>query len=227
MPNEKPSTLSTIVGSGLRTIEASFPGFASLGQAWSEYENYRAGERATELMNNLKNKLESLQDKVDNIEDIYKKTRDQFFSLLEVTIEKVRKEFSKQKREIYADVLANLSFQQYEYPYEDKVAVIHSLDALNPADLEVLKLFRGKDQSAVKDLDWQNLNLPGDDNNQKLAELVSMLARLESRGLIITAKMPDALVLYPPDGLEKQIARLIEAQYRILPLGQRILSTLE
>jgi hypothetical protein len=135
-------------------------------------------------------------------------------------------EFSKQKREIYADVLTNLSFQQHEYPYEDKVAVIHSLDALNHADLEVLKLFRQKDQSAVKELNWQGLNLPGDDINQKLSELISMLARLESRGLIITAKTGN-LAIYPPEGLDKSIALLIETQYRILPLGQRILSTLE
>jgi len=227
MPSEQPSTLSTIVGGGLRSIAASVPGLASIGQAWNEYENYRTGERITELMNNLKNKLESLQDKVDNIEDIYQKTRDQFFSLLEVTVEKVSKEFSKQKREIYADVLTNLSFQRHEYPYEDKVAVIHSLDALNPADLEVLKLFRQQDQSAVRELNWRSLNLPGDDINQKFCELISMLARLESRGLIITTKMPGSLVIYPPDGLDQSIARLIETQYRVLPLGQKILSTLE
>jgi hypothetical protein len=226
MPNEQPSKLSRIVSGGLRSIAASVPGLASIGQAWNEYENYRTGERITELMDNLKNKLESLQDRVDNIEDIYQKTSDQFFSLLEVTVEKVSKEFSKQKREIYADVLTNLSFQQYKYPYEDKVAVIHSLDTLNPADLEVLKLFRGKYQSAVKELDWRGLDLPGDDINQKLSELISMLARLESRGLIITASTSN-LAIYPPEGLDKSIALLIETQYRILPLGQRILSTLE
>jgi len=67
--------------------------------------------------------------------------------------------------------------------------------------------------------------LPGDDN-QKLAELVSMLVRLESRGLIITTKMPSGVV-FVPDGLDQSIARMSETQYRILPLGQRILSTLE
>jgi len=142
LPNEQPTKLSTIVGGGLRSIAASVPGLASIGKAWSEYEDYKTGERITELMNNLKNKLKSLQDRIGNIEDVYQKTRDQLFSLLEITVEKVSKELSKQKREIYADVLTNLSFQQHEYPYEDKVAVIHSLDALNPSDLEVLKLFR-------------------------------------------------------------------------------------
>jgi hypothetical protein len=225
MPNGQPSKLSKIVSGGLRSIAASFPGFASLAQSWSEYENYRAEERITELMNNLENKFESLKDRVNNIEYVCQQIRDQFPSLLEVTIEKVRKEFSQQKREIYADVLVGLLFRQYECPYEDKVAVIHSLDALNPADLEALKLFRGKEQSAVKELNWQSLNLPGDDN-QKLSELVSMLARLESRGLIITTRIHSGVV-YVPDKLDPSIARLIETQYRVLPLGQRILSTLE
>jgi len=53
-----------------------------------------------------------------------------------------------------------------------------------------------------------------------------MLAKLESRGLIITTKMPSGVV-FVPDGLDQSIARMSETQYRILPLGQRILSTLE
>lgn len=225
MSNEQPSKLSKIVSSSLRSIAASFPVFASLGEAWSEYENYRTEERITELINNLKTKFESLKDRVDNIEDICQQIRDQFPSMLEITIEKVRKEFSQQKREIYADVLVGLLFRRYEYPYEDKVAVIHSLDVLNPTDLKVLKLFRQREQSTVRELNWQSLNLPGDDN-QKLSELVSMLARLESRGLIITTRI-DSGAVYVPHGLDPSIARLSEIQYRILPLGQRILSTLE
>lgn len=224
MPNEQ-KALSAIVSGGLRSIAASFPGFASLGQAWSECVNYRTGLRITELIENLKIRLEKLTTRINNFEEICQQVREEFPSLLEVAIEKVRKEFSQEKREIYADVLSNLLFQQYQETYEDKIAVLHSIDALNPKDLEVLKLFRRKEESIVKDLNWQSLNLQGDDN-QKLAELIGMLAKLESRGLIVRTRIHGGVV-YLPAGLNQSIARLSEAQYRILPLGQKLLSTLE
>jgi hypothetical protein len=100
-----------------------------------------------------------------------------------------------------------------------------TIDALNPKDLEVLKLFRRKEESIVKDLNWQSLNLQGDDN-QKLAEMIGMLAKLESRGLIVRTRIHGGVV-YIPAGLNQSISRLSEAQYRILPLGQKLLSTLE
>jgi hypothetical protein len=225
MPNDQHNALATIIKGGLRSIAASVPGLASLGQAWSEYENYQTGNRISELMENLKIKLQELSTRINNFEEIWQQIRGEFPSLLEIAIDKVRKEFSQEKRRIYADVLANLSFQQYQEPYEDKISVLHSLDALNPKDLDVLKLFRRREESAAKNLDWQSLGLQGDDN-QKFAELASMLAKLESRGLIITVRLHDGVV-YVPDGLDQSIARLSETKYRILPLGKRILSTLE
>ena len=225
MPDEQPTTLSTIVGGGLRSIAASFPGLASLGQAWSEYENHQTAERITELIENLRTRVETLSSRIDNFEEICAKINEEFPSLLEITIDKVRKEFSQAKREMYAGVLASLLFQQFEDTYESKTAVLHSLDALYPDDLEVLKLFRGREESAAKELDWQSLNLSGD-NNHKLAELASMLAKLESRGLIVTIRLP-SMVVYPPAGVDSSVARLSETQYKILPLGKKILATLE
>jgi predicted nuclease with TOPRIM domain len=225
MSNNQQNALATIISGGLRSIAASVPILASIGQAWSEYKDYQTGERISELMENLKTKLEELSTRINNLDEIYNQIREEFPSLLEIAIDKVQKEFSQEKRRIYADVLANLSFQQYQEPYEDKISVLHSLDALNPNDLDVLKLFRRKEESVAKELDWRSLDLHGDDN-QKLAELASMLAKLESRGLIITIRLHNGVV-YVPDGLDQSIARLGETKYRILPLGNRILSALE
>ena len=225
MPNEEEKALTRIVNGGLRSIAASFPVFASLGQAWSEYENYKTGNRISELMENLKIRFEELSTRVSMLEEFSGQIPEDFPSLLEIAIDKVRKEFSQEKRRIYANVLASLSIQQ-SAPYDDKCAILHSFDTLNPGDLDVLKLFKGTDESAAKDLDWHSLNLEGDDN-QQLAELASMLAKLESRGLIVTIKLHTSVLVYPPENLDKSIARLSETQYRILPLGKKLLSTLE
>lgn len=225
MPDNQQNALATVISGGLRSIAASVPVAASFGQAWSEYKNYQTGSRISELMENLRKKLEDLSAKIENIEERGRQTSQEFPSLFETTIEKVRKEFSQEKRRIYADVLANLLIQQYEEPYDDKISVLHSLDALNPKDLDVLKLFRRREESAAKELDWQSLDLQGD-NNPKFAESASMLAKLESRGLIITVQLNNHVV-YPPPGVDRSIARLGETTYRILPLGQRVLSALE
>ena len=87
---KKQPTSSNIIKGGLRSLAASFPGFASFGQAWSEYENYKTGERVAELMEGLRTKFESLKDKVENIEQICQEIREEFPSLLEIAIDKVR-----------------------------------------------------------------------------------------------------------------------------------------
>lgn len=225
MADNQSSALSKVVNGGLRSIAASFPVLASLGQAWSEYESHRTGERIYELMDNLKHKYDELCKKYNDIEERCQRISEEFPSLLEIAIEKVQKEFSQEKRQIYADVLANLSIQHCNEPYEDKVSVLHSLDTLNPQDLQVLKLFARKPESAAKDLKWQSLDLHGDDD-QKLSELASMLAKLESRGLIVTVRLHSG-VIYVPNGLDQSVARLSETQYRILPLGQRLLVVLD
>lgn len=209
----------------MRSLAASFPVFASLGQAWSEHENYKTGERIAELMEGFSTKLESLKDKVENIEQVCQEIHEEFPSLLEIAIDKVRKEFSQDKRRIYAGVLANLLLRQRDISYDDKLAVFHSLDVLTSKDMEVLKLFRGKEESAAKDLNWHSISLQGDESH-KLAELMSMLAKLESRGLIITTRIRGGVV-YVANGLDQSIARLSETKYRTLPLGQQILLALE
>lgn len=225
MPNDSQNVLSTIVSGGLRSIAASFPGFATIGQAWSEYENYQTGRRIAGLMANLKTRVEELSTALANFEERCLLVREEFPSLLEIAIEKVRREFSEEKRRLYANVLANVSFEQYQEPYEDKVSVLHSLDALTPHDIAALALFRRRDEAAAKDLDWPSLNLRGADDNQKLAELASMLAKLESRGLIVTVRLHTG-VTYVTGELEPAIARLRETVYRILPMGKRVLSAL-
>lgn len=225
MLNDEEKSLARIVKGGLRSIAASFPGFASLGQAWAEYENIRTGDRITELMDNLKIHLEKLSTRCDNVEEVTDHIREEFPSLLEIAVDKVRKEFSQEKRELYAKVLANLSIAQYQQPYDNKIAILHSIDTLNPNDLDVLKLFTGRDEAALKDLNWRSLDLEGDDN-EVLGELAGMLAKLESRGLIITARLQTGVVRVP-HGLDQAMARISDTLYRILPLGKRLLSALE
>lgn len=225
MSNDEEKLLARIIKGGLRSIAASVPILASFGQAWGEYEDFRAGNRIIELMENFQARLEELSSKCDNLEEISTRVRDEVPSLLEIVADKVCKEFSQEKRAVYADMLANLLLVQSDQPYDDKTTILHSIDTLNPVDLKVLKLFKSTDEVAIKNLSRSSLGLEGDDNHQ-LGELAGMLAKLESRGLIITVRLHGGVV-YTPQGLDRATARLSETTYRILPLGTKLLSVLE
>jgi len=49
-----PHPYSALVKGWIRSIAASFPVLASLGQAWSEYETHRTTRRFQELFDNMR-----------------------------------------------------------------------------------------------------------------------------------------------------------------------------
>jgi len=208
----------------LRSVAASFPWFASLGQAWNEYEQYRVGQRIDELGENLRASLQDLHARLDVHEDRIAKAADQFPSLLEITIEKVRREFSDEKRRLYAHLLARLVVEGDTRTYDEKLNLIEGLDALNELDVKVLQLFKSTPEIAVRDLNLEPLGLSGDRNDQ-LQQLACSLSKLEARGLILTTFTHTGVVMIP-QGLEKWVARWAETKYRIMPLGQKVVRAL-
>ena len=147
-----------------------------------------------------------------------------FPELLEMTIEAVRKEFEESKRAKYARILARVVAYGTERSHDDKVAMIDSLDTLTEADLCVLRLFKGKNAASVKELNWRELGLQGDVNDQ-LWQLACNLARLESRGLILKVSTHSG-VAYVPRDLDNDTARWQETGYRLLPLGTSLIGVL-
>jgi hypothetical protein len=212
------------ISGGLRSLGASFPVFASLGQAWSEHDAYRTGERIEEFFRHMKNEVERIASRLHIQADAVTQVRDEILSLLEISIEKVRKEFSDDKRRVYARVFVNLAIRQRELSYEEKVSILHELDTLTTQDLRILRLFDKKLELSVKELDWGSLGLSGD-QNQQLAHLASSLAKLESRGLLLTA-FTHSGVLTIPNGLEEWSARWVQTRYRLLPLGQAVIEAM-
>lgn len=224
MCDTTPHPFRSLIESGVRSIAASIPIAASLGQAWNEYETHLMGKRIQELFDNVKSVMRDLHQRLDIHEDLIAKCRDQFPSLLEMTIDKVRREFSDEKRRLYAHLLARLVLDGGARSYDEKVTLIESLDALTELDLMVLELFKGNPEVTVKNLDLGPLGLSGDVNEQ-LQQLACCLSKLESRGLILTTFTHTGLVI-TPDGVEQWLARWSETKYRVLPMGQKVIDAL-
>ncbi len=183
MSNSGPSSSSAIVKAGLRSIAASIPGLASLGQAWNEYDSYKTGERISELFDDVQEELNSLRDKQQIHEDLINASRDEIPSLIEITVERVRKEFSREKRRLYAQLLSRLVNNGNTVPYDEKASLLHEFDVLTVEDVRVLSLFPRNRGIHVSELDHASLNFSGTPQ-QKLGSLIVILAKLESRGLI-------------------------------------------
>ncbi len=218
-----PHPVYAIVASSLRSLAASIPLCASLGQAWSEYENHRTAQRIQELFANFRAELEGLQHAAAAQTDHMKAGQDSA-ELLEMTIERVRKEFDEAKRAKYARLLARLLTDGDAHPHGDKVAMIDSLDTLSETDLRVLRLFKGKESCKAGGLEWKTLGLPGDPNEQ-LWQLACNLARLESRGLVLRVSMHNGVV-YVRESLNRDTAGWLETEYRLLPLGRSLIAAL-
>ena len=90
-----------IIKGGIRSIAASIPVAENLAQAWSEYESYQRDQRNDEFFQNLKTQLVRLEDKLKLVEH-HLKTSGEFPALVERTIEKVQREPSKSKRQLFA-----------------------------------------------------------------------------------------------------------------------------
>lgn len=220
MSDITPHPCSAIIKGGLRSIATSIPVLASLGQAWNEYETNRTTKRIEELLENLRKELEGLKETFGK----HEVNLQGFPELLEITVEKIRKEFMESKRAKYARLLARLTIAGNDRPYDEKVALIESIDILSELDLDVLQLFKGKSEWAVKALDWKRLDLSGDDN-QKTWQLACSLSRLESRGLIVTL-FTHTGVVNVTDNFNQAAARWRERKYRVLPLGESLIKEL-
>ncbi len=212
---------TAVISAGIRSLAASFPVCATLGQAWSEYEAHRTGRRIEELFQNLHLELEEVR---SALEERGECSCNDFPELLEITIERVKKEFEGSKREAYARVLSRLIVDTDQRAFGSRIALIESLDTLSECDLRVLQLFEKTESASIGELHIDGLQLSGDANEQ-IWQLACNLAKLESRGLILKVSTHTGS-MHVPQGLSKETARWRETKYRVLPLGRSLIQAL-
>lgn len=214
--------IATIKG-GLRSIAASIPVCASISQGWNEYETNRTNSRIQELFDNLQSELEELQNTVSDFADKINLCHD-FPELLEIVVDKVRKEYGESTRSTYAQVLAKLLITGDTLNHDNRVALLESLDSLSDMDIKVLMLFQGIEKTKLKNIQWGELGIEGNLSEQ-LWELSCHLAKLASRGLVLNISQHDGAV-YVPNNITSDAARFQEGTYRLLPLGARLIEIL-
>ena len=223
MPHIINTPWSDIIKVALRSIAASFPGWASAGQAWNEFETNRTVGRIQELMGNLEIELLRVRERLSAQEQCAADFHD-FAELLELTVEKVRREFREANRRRYACLLAKITVQGRHHSYEDKVSLLESLDTLSELDIQILRLAPGKTAFPLESLLIPETGLSQD--SRGVWQLATSLARLEGKGLVLTISTHTG-VIHLRDGFDDTTGRMLEKRYRVLPLGHALIAALE
>jgi hypothetical protein len=186
---ESESQIWTVTKGLVKSFAASFPVAASLGQACNEWEAYKVGERLKELQDNIVAELGRLRQKMHDIESCLQESADEFPALLEVTIEKVRRETQQEKRLLFARLMCGALAAGAAIPSEEKIALIQELETLTARDLSLVALFRDGKGRELKKLRATDLGF--ETKIEAFHEaLVASVAKLEARGLMAGTAKP-------------------------------------
>jgi len=208
----------------LRSLAASFPGFASLGQGWNELETQRTHERIEYFLQRFSEDAAHFAAKIDNLEAAVRKC-ETFPELLVNSIEMVQREASREKVSVHARILARFVTTDAATSHDAKVTLMQSIDQLTSKDIDVLLLARGKKTFQLRDLEYGTLEL--DENHLNVVWVLSShMAKLESRGLLVRTSN-SAGVIIRRNGESVETAKALNTEYLVLPWGERLIGALD
>ena len=219
MDDQEPPVWS-VVKRGVRAVASSFPGAASLAQAWNEYESRQWQARVDELFEDMRKELDALKQRVGDVEERLKKTKDEFPALAETVVECVRREPSPERRRLFARAMVRLIVLELGVELSEKVALIRELDTLADMDLRVLHVFSDKrgHQLDKEEKRWREF---GQTLREQRDALYGPLCKLESRGLVAGTTPPSGASYLGDDGIPQNwswFARIMWAMPRGLCL---------
>jgi len=179
-------SLEQAITSGVRSLATILPPTAWIATAWSEWENHQQFGRIEELFKSLRDHLVKCEHRLEDTAGALN-IADEVAPLLERVARTVRLEPSKDKRGMFAAVLAEMLIGTLPLSFENKLNVLENLDSLTEQDIQVFLLMEGNGV-------WFNklfkaVSTPED---QKMAVLTLSLSKLESRGLICDVPQKDA-----------------------------------
>jgi len=187
----KQDSPSNLVKAGLRSVAASFAGFASVAQAWNEAEAMWRNDRTDRFFAQVADDMLLVKERIIAMERDLTPRRD-LPALLERTVEKIQREASDEKIRRFARLLTNTIVEANTVSYDDGVNCIETLDSLTDQDIAVLAHFKQHQNIRVDSLvqdgvfNWAPIGqkAPGGANYSKMSRMIVSLSKLESRGII-------------------------------------------
>ncbi len=225
--------VGALVKAGLRSVAASFPGFASIAQAWNEAESKWQNDRTDRFFACLSRDLLEVKDRIVHIEKELTLRAD-IPALLERTVEKVKREASEKKIAKYSMLLTNTIASDVAITYDDAVNFIENLDTMTDQDVEVLGYFKQRKNIRVDSLvsdghfNWAPIGQtkPGGADLSKMSRMVVSLSKLQGRGLI--AESIEAGGAYGTSGDPQHWYNQWKLKsFELLPFGEAFIQMIE
>ena len=175
--------LSQIISAGLRTGLSGIPGCSWIAQAWSEYDSFKQSERINTFFRKFSEALRKVEEHIKK-HGSYLRSSGEVPSLIERTVDFVRKEPSELKIGKYSTLLANCFSAGPEIQAEKKLDYIVLLEFLTEDDLKVLGAFYPDKNIRVEKMHEHLLDIGGKPTKENISALIFSLSKLESRALI-------------------------------------------
>lgn len=216
--------VTAVVKAGIRTLLAAMPYAGAAAQAWSEYEQHVESRRIEQYFAALRAELQSMGSRLQSLENYF--LSPEVPALIEKAARQVQYEPIDSKRHLFARAVARLLSYGQTISYGQKLSVLNAVDALTELDLQVLALFSQGDVLRVDRLD-SRFNATGLRDDDKLGNLVAVLARLESMGLIGETSSRDRMDMFSWSGdAGHWTNRWREKYFELLPLGRAVVQCL-
>lgn len=222
-----------LVKIGLKSIAASFPGFATIAQAWNEAETERRNTRIDRFFIRLRQDMLRVEERIIAIEKNLK-LRPDIALLMERTVEKIKREASEEKIARYSLLLANTIAGEASVTYDAGVNFIEVLDILTDHDIEVLGNFKQCRNIRVDSLvqggglNWAPIGQaqPGGVNLSTMSWMIVSLLKLQNLALI--AESVEAGGAYCSSGDPQHwYNRWRLKSFELLPFGQTFMQMIE
>ena len=201
-----------IVRLAIRSAAASFPGAASLGVAWSEWD-VSAKIRKIECL------VRSFAEEVENLGGAlhaHLRSHEVVGAVLERAVRSAEVEPDPAKREEMGRVAARLVVEDPDEDLSDKLNVLEALDRLDMHDLAFLRSFP---RDSLR-------QLPPQGDVEEMGRNLVSVSKLIARGLVIE-RTKDTKSLGVWERAEVARVQLMGRTFMLLPFGRRVRELLD
>jgi hypothetical protein len=204
----------------------------AVAQAWSEYEAIRQKQRTEEFFDQLREHMvvlerqhSDLRQKIESMPDAAE--------LVEIAAAAAKRETSEAKRAVYSRLYSNFLASPTETTPAERLDLIHHVEQLSDADLQLLHRFSGGNGILRGDMitdtveaEWQTVGHTEPDPAWLAlhGSTIHSLAKLVSRGLVYDAVVNDWFQSSGDQG--STFNRFRRRAWTITPIGRKLLQAL-
>jgi len=242
-PQETNKTRACITG-GLRSVASSIPIVASLGTAWSEYDNFKQSERVDEFITSVGERLNTVEGEIVSLHESANQVPD-IAETMERCVEAAIREVDANKRKVFSNFYCYFLERPDSTTPEERLNIVYQLEQLTINDINLLIRFaranaplRGdaltnsihgaeipiqcgppEETARIRNMD------PEDYFIETNSQLMHSIVKLESRGLISRSSMQTGIFSATGD-MGSDVNQFRQRVWKISIIGRKLVASI-